>query len=449
MLTLVLIWFAVAVSLTLLSRRSSAGLPLAYFLGLSLIHVPGAVLELNYEEWEWTSVGFEQTVIGMVSFLTAVVIAKYAAWRRHPHQDTDIWRPRLTRHGVSALDRLARRYGLLGGVAYFVVMPFVGAVATATAIISSLGSLMMVGFCLRLWVARECQDQLKFWSTIALLPLLPFATLVQGGFLGFGTYWVLAIACFLFAQSKRRLGYYLLVPAGIFVGMSVFVNYMAARDDIREVVWSQQSSIGDRFERVRGVFSAFEWIDTANSKHRRAIFERLNQNWLIGAAVENLEAGTVKYASGATLGEVIIALVPRAIWPNKPAVGGGGTVVSDFTGIEFAEDTSVGAGQVFEFYINFGTVGVIGGYLLLGWVFGWMDFWVIEFLRRGDQRRFLFWFMISLALLQPGGNLLEIVVSAAASAITAYGLGHFLHRRWPAGDIANVSRLPLGSQDSA
>src|SRR5205814_7729697 len=101
-------------------------------------------------------------------------------------------------------------------------------------------------------------------------------------------------------------------------------------------------------------------------RHRGAIDRRLNQNFLVGAAAASLESGQVEYASGATLGNMIVALIPRAIWPDKPAVGGGGSVVADFTGIEFAEGTSVGAGQVLEFYVNFGTWGVIGGFLLLG-----------------------------------------------------------------------------------
>jgi hypothetical protein len=268
-----------------------------------------------------------------------------------------------------------------------------------------------------------------------LLPLLPLATLVQGGFLGFGTYWVLAIVCFVFSQSKRRIGYYLLTPIVLFVGMSVFVNYMAARKDIREVVWSGHSSIADRIERVEHVFRNFEWLDTSKSEHRTAIDDRLNQNWLIGAAVENLEAGVVAYASGANVGNVIIGLIPRVIWPDKPVVGGGGNVVSEFTGIQFAEGTSVGAGQVFEFYINFATIGVIGGFLLYGWILGWVDGRVIEHLHRADQRRFLFSMLIGLALLQPGGNLLEIVVSAASSAITAYGLGYFLN--WHRAEVGN------------
>jgi len=96
---------------------------------------------------------------------------------------------------------------------------------------------------------------------------------------------------------------------------------------------------------------------------------------------------------------------------------------------------------VLEFYINFGTLGVIGGFALYGWLLGRMDSWVMECLYQGDQRRFLFWFLISLALLQPGGNLLEVFTSAAGAAVTAYGIGYFIRGPWPTRGISILPRL--------
>jgi hypothetical protein len=441
MLILLLIWLAVGIGLVWLvsQRRGSAGLPLAYFLGLSLIHVPGAILYLDAEESNVTRIGFEQTTIGITAFLIGVIIARYARPRgqqaRAGHTED------FTPQGLAALDRLALLYLSVGSVVYFVLLPLVGGIPSAGAIVSALGSLIMVGACLRLWVAIKSRNWIKFGTTMALLPVIPLATLVQGGFLGFGTYWVLAIITFLFAQSKRRLGYLVFAPAVMFVGLSVFVNYMAARDDIRQLVWYQQASIGDRLDRVISVFQNFDWLDLSNFRHRQAIDGRLNQNQLVGAAVERLEMGVVEYASGSTLASMITALIPRAVWPDKPAVGGGGTIVHDFTGLEFPEGTSVGAGQVLEFYVNFGTLGVIGGFLLYGWLCGRMDLFVIESLREGNQRRFLFWLLISLALLQPGGNLLEIFVSAVSAAITAYGIGYLLPRRALGYDVSGLPRV--------
>ena len=443
MLTLVLIWIAVGIALALASRGSSAGLPFAYFAGLSLIHAPGAMIHLDAEESNWTRLGFELTVIGMVAFLVGVIIGRTIVFLRRPEQKTGGRQPPdLSPKSLAALNRLALHYCLFGGVAYFILIPLAGEIPSATAIISSIGSLVVVGACLRLWVAQEGRDRLKFWTTVGLVPLLPLSTLIQAGFLGFGTHWALTVSTFIFAQSRRHLLYLCLAPVILYVGMSVFVNYMDARHDIRQLVWYQQASLADRLDRVEDIFRNFEWLDLSNKRHRQSIERRLNQNFLVGAAVARLETGRKPYGSGATISDMIITLIPRALWPDKPAIGGGGNVVTNYTGIRFARGTSVGAGQVLEFYVNFGMWAVIGGFLIYGLLLGSMDVTIIESLRHGDQRRFLFWFMIAVSLLQPGGNLVEIAVSAAAAVPTAYVLNTFLNRRRSASDLLSLPSLP-------
>jgi hypothetical protein len=447
MLILLFVWLSIGIGLTYLASRSrggSTGLPLAYFLGASLIHAPGAMIHLDGQDLNSMN-GFEQTVSGMVAFLVGVIIARYAFVPAPEQRASANPAEGVSSQSLGELNRLALIYVCVGAVVYFAVLPFARRIPSATAIVSPLGSLMVVGACLRFWIASETANWRKFWSTMVLLPLLPLATLTQGGFLGFGTVWAMTIATFLFAQSKRKVVYFFLAPAVFFVGLSLFVNYMAARNDIRQLVWYEQASVGDRLQRIADVFQNFEWLDLSNWRHREAIDGRLNQNFLIGVAATNLESGLVEYASGATLGNMIVALIPRAVWPDKPDVGGGGNVVYDFTGIEFAEGTSVGTGQVLEFYVNFGTFGVIGGFLLYGWLLGRMDLLAIRYLRQGQQTRFLFWFLIGLALLQPGGNLREIVVSVAGSAVTAYGLGHLL-KRYSRSETTNVLRAVAGQR---
>jgi hypothetical protein len=436
MLILLSIWFAVGIGLIVCQGRGgSAGLPLASFLAMSLIHVPGAILYLDAEEGNVTRIGFEQTIIGMVAFLVGMIIARYALVRPPGQQasagETEDFTPRR----ITVLNRLALIYLMVGGIVSFALMPLAAHVPSATAVVAPLGSLIIIGACVQLWVASETRNSLKFWSTMALLPVLPLSTLIQGGFLGGGTFWGLVIVSFLFAQSKRRLVYFLLAPAVFYGALSVFANYMAAREEIRQLVWREQASIGDRLSRVADTFRDFEWLDLSNFRHRKAIDDRLNQNHYIGVAVERLELGAVEYASGSTLGKVAMGLIPRVIWPDKPAVGGGGSVVHDFTGIEFAEGTSIGAGLVFESYVNFGTWGVIGGFLLYGWLIGRVDSSVIKYLRQGDQRRFLLWFLPGLALLGAGGNLLELVVGTVSSVITGYSIGYLLPRRWAAREM--------------
>ncbi len=427
MTILLLVWLAVGIVIMLIgvqTGRDSAGMPLAYFLGLSMIHTPGAAVYLNFPKWDalatQTETGFQLTITGLVAFLVGVLVARYTTFASRSVQKPRIRQP----EELAALDRLALLY-LFGGIVYFALGSFVS-IPSVGAIIAALSSLLIVGSSLRLWVAHQEGNNLKFWLTVSLLPLLPLITVIRGGFIGFGTYWLIASVSFAFAQSKQRLGYFLIAPFVVFVGLSVFVNYMASRTEFRQALWFQQVGVGDRFQRVADMFRNFEWYDSENFKHREVIDGRLNQNLLVGAAVDRLQSGLVNYAHGSTFVDLAIGLIPRALWPDKPQVGGGGTVVTDFTGIKFAEGTSVGAGQVMEFYINFGTLGVIGGFLLYGWLIGWMDIRIIDCLREGNKKGYLMWFMVCASLLQPGGNLLEVVVTAAGSAITSYGFGFFL-----------------------
>jgi hypothetical protein len=439
MLTLIIVWaliFIVLMCIGMERGRFSAGMPLAYFLGLSLIHTPGAAIYLNFPNWiilaNQTEEGFKQTVIGMTAFLIGVLIARRAYFASPPSLDT-----RTFQTGeLVALDQRGLIY-LFGGIAYFALGSFVS-IPSVGAIIASLSSLLIVGVSLRLWVAHKENNSFKFWCTVSALPLLPLITMIRQGFIGFGTYWLLSSVSFAFALSKRRLGYFLLAPFVCFIGLSIFVNYMASRTEFREAVWFRQVSLEDRVERVFDMFRDFKWYDSENPKHREVVDGRLNQNLLVGAAIDRLNSGLVEYAHGSTLVDMALGLIPRALWPDKPQVGGGGTVVQHFTGVSFAEGTSVGAGQVLEFYVNFGTLGVIGGFLIYGWLIGWMDVRIIASIHKGDQKGFLLWFLVCTALLQPGGNLLEVAVTAAGSAVTAVALSHFLPFRF-----ANKTTPPI------
>jgi energy-coupling factor transporter transmembrane protein EcfT len=297
------------------------------------------------------------------------------------------------------------------------------------AFVASLSSLLVVGLSLRIWTAHRLGDPRKLLGAMCMLPLLPLITMVRSGFLGFGAYWILSVISFVFAQTKSRFRYFPLVPIVIYVGLSFFVNYMASRVELRRSVWFEQASISNRLDHVADIFRDFQWFRPGNEKQRELIDGRLNQNLLVAAAMERLDSGFVDYADGSTLVQMALGLIPRAIWPGKPQVGGGGNVVEHYTGIRFAEGTSVGAGQVLEFYINFGTWGVIGGFLIYGVIIGWMDLRIMRCLFAGDDKGVLLWFMMCLALLQPGGNLLEITVSVAGSAITAKMIGFYLDAR--------------------
>src|SRR5258708_26187954 len=149
-------------------------------------------------------------------------------------------------------------------------------------------------------------------AALALLPLLPLATLVTGGFLGYGVNWVLGVVAFLFVIARRRIWFYGTAPVAMFLGLSLFVTYMGQRTVIRDVVWVQQAGLQDRLERASSIITEFELLDLASPDHIEALDERLNQNWLVGAAVMYHEDGFAPFAYGATV--PLWAFIPRAVW---------------------------------------------------------------------------------------------------------------------------------------
>jgi hypothetical protein len=72
-----------------------------------------------------------------------------------------------------------------------------------------------------------------------------------------------------------------------------------------------------------------------------------------------------------------------------------------------------------EFYLNFGTPGVVVGFIIMGVLVTAFDWQAAERLARNDLHGFVLWFLPGIALLQVGGQLVEITASAAASLVVA------------------------------
>jgi hypothetical protein len=391
-------------------------LTLAYFLGLSLIHVPGVLPFLEpgsgLDDFDETQIGFQLTVLGMAVFVAGAVLARWSNRRSAAAQRAP------PRRRAQVFERLGWRALGLGIVAYFVIVPLSGRIPSLTSVVSSVATLLILGLWLALYGAAVAADRRSTVATLGLLPLLPLATLVTGGFLGYGVYWVLSILAFFFVISPRRSWFYLSAPGAVFLGLSLFVTYMGQRSEIRELEWQQHAGIFDRLARVSKIVTEFQWLDLSSPTQVVALDGRLNQNALVGAAVDYHESGAAAFAYGGTVPPW--ALIPRVIWPDKPGIGGGGDIVSEYTGIRFAEGTSIGAGQVLEFYVNFGVPGVVIGFLGLGFLLMRLDQGIMRSLAVDDMRGLLLRVMPGLMLLQPGGNLLEILVGCVAAFVGAH-----------------------------
>ena len=94
-----------------------------------------------------TQVGFEQTIIGMVAFLVGVIIAVFVRPPGRPASagPTQDFTPRR----IKVLDRLALLYLIVGAIVSFALLPLAASIPSATAVVAPLGSLIVVGACVR------------------------------------------------------------------------------------------------------------------------------------------------------------------------------------------------------------------------------------------------------------------------------------------------------------
>ena len=447
-LPLVLItWMIVIVMMAVIRRRkgvTGVGLILAYILNLSLIFgLPGILYLLPWYRGEWedfTSVGTEMSLYGVLGFaFGSLAIASWVL-------DSGLL-PRVSQvHCADA--RLPKAYLVVGMISYSILLVFTRGIASLTAIFSSGQELVVVGLSLCCWQAWQAGEKKKaiFWLAISLM--LPAVTIVSIGFIGYGAVATLSILIFLsnFVRSKIKV-----VAAGMLVfycAFSVYVTYMRDRNEIRRSVWGGES-LSERLDHVSASASEFEWFDPFDNEHLYRVDKRMNQSYLVGAAVRHLEANG-DYARGSTLVDAVLSMIPRIFWPDKQIFAGSGTLVARFTGFKFDNTTtSVGIGQVMEFYANFGETGVVVGFMVFGTILTILDVMATERLQAGDLHGFVLFYLPGLAFLQVGGQLTEITASAAASLVVALLVNRFLDRlQRKQGDLDDLSVTAVSAEQN-
>lgn len=416
--SLVLTWMVAGGLLLLVQWKfgRGSGLVAAYLLELIVLHWLAAAIYLL--PWyylldpELVVDGLEVSTYGFVGFATGVLVATAWGYIRYPNLT------RKPEHAVFAEPERLKKYLLIGAVSYAVLAPLLTNVATVSAIVNAASGFVVIALALVCWNAAHDGSRFRFWGWLLLVSALPFITISVQGFMGYGL--AAAAVVFAFVGSFYRVSWRTALAAMLagYMGLSLYVTYMRDRDDIRDVVWGGSSAMV-RVQQVASTFTEFEFFDINDIDHLRRIDIRLNQNVLIGAAVQQLRVNPEKFANGRTLTDALIALVPRVLWPDKPMMAGSGNIVSEFTGMRFAEGTSVGVGQVMELYINFGLTGVFIGLAVFGFILASIDRNAAVARNEGRWSSFALWFLPGVAMLQVGGSLVEVTTSAAAAFLVA------------------------------
>ena len=413
--------------------RISLGLPFAYLAGLLLIHVPGGLAHMLGAAYifddDVVAVGVRYTAIGAVSFVVGVRLAR-SMIRRLP-----------AKRGASRPDFWV--FCVLGG--WFVTyalsplanVPSLGALIDRSTAIWMLG--VMLG--LRAAVPRRELTKIAIWT--GALFVYPVLMLLFGGFLSYGATAVMIVASVLAISTRGTTRVVIGVCVAGILGLSLFSSYYQNRDRIRGVIWSD-ASIGARTEVARVIFSDFRLINLTDRMALAAFDQRLNQNYFVGLAAQRIKDGDVRYLYGRSIYEAAIAVIPRALWPGKPVFGGSGNVVSEMTGLRLSRNTSWGVGNVMEFQINFGTAGVVMGFLLLGAALGALDMRAAIAEARGDMATLIYCFLPAVALIQPNGSMVELGGGVAAAVVAAFAWNWI----WRYRERHRPLRAPIGMESS-
>ncbi|HZC22638.1 MAG TPA: hypothetical protein VE866_04805 [Candidatus Binatia bacterium] len=411
MTLLISVCIAAFLALLWLPRRNqvSLGLPIAYLYLLLLIHVPGAFAHVVGGDFlvntDLIQIAMRFVAIGAVCFVLGVW------WARRRSVPIVPISGNLDRKGFCLFCLI------VGWVSSFGLSPLYSIPSVSAAVLQG-GAVWMLGVLLGLRTAVHNRDfrWIGFW--LAALAVYPTAILLIGGFLSYGAAAVVLVFS-VFAVSVRKywqaLGGVVLF---VFLSMSVFVTYYQHRNEIRDQVWNG-APMDARIDSVMRAVNDFQFLDPTNRDHLYALDARLNQNYFAGLAARRIEQGRVSYLEGESVWEGLEALVPRAFWPDKPVFAGSPQIVSKMTGLRFRWDTSIGVGNVMEFQINFGTPGVVVGFLLLGWLIGTLDVRAAMAERRGELGKVILYFLPCVALIQPNGSLVELFSGSAAALVGA------------------------------
>lgn len=272
---------------------------------------------------------------------------------------------RLTRH-FPVVTGSQERIGWLGAGLYAVgvIMPSLKAIPSVTHVLDATGMFGVVLLLRAYWAGV-----LSRWSAAGLfgvyLPLI-----VLNGFVSGSLAEVLLIALLagtVYWEARQRVPWVMILLTAAFL----YVLNPIKHDYRREVWFGDRGPMStlqkaglfadiaeDRYLRERAVTGALD-TNLARVSHMHTMA------WVVALTPDH-----VPYWNGETFMPLVVALVPRALYPDKPKASFGGEFGRRY-GL-LANDnlqTAFNIPWVVEFYANFGLTGVLAGMFLCGVLF--------------------------------------------------------------------------------
>ena len=407
----------------------TAGLPFAFILSTTFLYI-GFIAYLNPDYSHLradgsaylASYGFSRdtvvlgtfaALLALTLFNVGVLLSRFGATR-----------PKLLARPGQLVFEASFRLRLLGGLAFFGTAGFV--LARVQIPIPLIDATLQVGrnaavvvICLgpALILLSEGETAHRRWLLAGLV--LPLAYIL---FFGFVSYAFIAFCCIFgfyiaFLRKKRMKVWQFLVfgLAGTYALLSAFITWMNFRDTLREMI-ATGSMIEDRVQALWQAVLSIRFLNWSDLQSLDLLMARLNQYIFVGKAVEMHNANPTLRLGGETIWVSALAWIPRFLWPGKPEMNTT-QFMRDHTGIEFTDRAAFGNGPVMEFYVNFGWVGIVVGFLILGVLIGRIDRRASISLRSGRLFDFVKWFAVGLAFIAPLTSLFFMVNTAIVTYV--------------------------------
>lgn len=179
---------------------------------------------------------------------------------------------------------------------------------------------------------------------------------------------VVVFFCLIYLNVRKKV---LIKTIGIFVIAFIFAN--PVKHEMRLSIGEDSNKLN--FVQKAGVFAQLlenpsKYSDIRGSS--QSTISRLDHGGLM-AEILSLSPKYVPFAWGQTYDSLFTIWIPRFLWPEKP-MSSVGNEWAHWYGLLDSYDftTSYNLPWIVEFYVNFGTVGVLLGMFLCGLGFSWL-----------------------------------------------------------------------------
>lgn len=239
----------------------------------------------------------------------------------------------------------------------------------AIVLLMSMVPLLAFAILFRRYLRHDAQTIDKL--LIAGFLITRFLSGMSSGWLGVFTS-ILVICASLYVAERKR------VPRlSLLVVVAFTLFFQVGKDDFRKNYWVERVPPAGRIERLTF------WVDTSFEKWnevitnpgaatlRETISPSVNRLSLLNqtANVIDKTPNVVPYQYGRLYSYMLITLIPRFVWPDKPSVNDANQyyqVAYGLTSEENLNAVSIAVGVLTEGYMNFGWFGAMGIMFLLG-----------------------------------------------------------------------------------